>query len=548
MSRLHKLTASVYSAFDKSPRARIVARVRSGVALRWVIRNRKLTLYLDGPTPWAEFDLMEMTLRELFTQLGTLGLGVDARDDPILERRAAALISGEGGPSSEFVLSVYDSLLWSFLDAFAVELEAAGQAVDEAIKQLYLGTAEGEWLDFWGEFLGLGRGGRDDESYRHYLIEETLRLRSSAVGIEKAVKDATGEQIVVYEPWRDMFTLDESALGGGAHLQDGNFYTFNVIEPVGPPGTDWDAVMPVIHRNRPGGTHVATPRTVMPPRHVNTAGLSGDDIQAAVLEVRAGLALLSATEALSEAMRLSVSERVRTIAAAVFEMRGFGLENRESAATTLEEYRSVSKATVCLSDGVALGDINARFGLGRSGEINGPQFLSGSDEDEGYRLSDLLHEVWYQRFDEALEEVRSAGIPVGVPTEQARSESDLFLYWVRHREHRLDSSRLSDERSNAWTHAARQDARGRAISLGISWLWIRDGRDDAMAVLNAEGLQIQQGAEMRNIDRSAWASRIDPDGYWRDVYRPGRVWRGDYAGGAVSFIDTSGNLVDIVSL
>ena len=268
---LDRQLLSLYSALDKSPNSRIALRVRHPERMTWAIQRRKLTIGTEVHGDFSPIDLCAHSVQSLSRWLEDHGFQILYLDLELASRNAAALLAGRGGESlsNGDALYAYDSLLWSLLDAYALELEGTQDNIDAALLELYIESADGEWLDYWGEFFGLPRGGRTDDVYRRYLIDETLRPRSNAIAIEKAVKELLSKVIRIYEPWKDMFILDESALSDAHHFQDGNFYTYNVIQPTSVEPIDWTDVLPVIRRNKPAGVVVAAPGTIFPARILN---------------------------------------------------------------------------------------------------------------------------------------------------------------------------------------------------------------------------------------------------------------------------------------
>ena len=265
---LERLLRSLYSALDASPRPQIALRLRHPDKVLWSVQGRKLALRTEAGASWPPLDLRTLDFTGLAQWLEAHGFTVLYRNHDLASRSAASLISGASGESlsNGDALLAYDSLVWSLLDACAVELEDVAASIDEALRQLYIETAEGDWLDYWGEFFGLPREARGDDPYRRFLIDETLRPRSNAIAIEKAVKELVGKTIKIHEPWKEMFVLDESALSDLHHFQDGNYYTYCIIEPTSIEPLDWTDVLPVIRRNKPAGVISVSPATIFPAR------------------------------------------------------------------------------------------------------------------------------------------------------------------------------------------------------------------------------------------------------------------------------------------
>lgn len=359
---LDRLLLSLYSALDRAPNARTALRVQHPDGFRWNIERRVLTAETEAGALLGVIELQPLSISALASRLAGLGCSVAYLDADIAARSAGTLLRGSGAQSQSNgdALQAYDSLLWSVFDAYAVELEQARDSVDSALAQLYLSSAEGEWLDLWGEFFALPRNGMDDVRYRKHLIDETLRQRVNGVAIEQAIADVTGKRVSLREPWREMFVLGASAMDGDHRMHDGRFYTYHVIQPVTTTPIDWSDVLPVIDRNRAAGTQVAPPLTLLPVAHV-AVGVSSV-VSSQRFDAHVGSARLRSDFALSSG-RLSVDGYTINNPMAAFTINNLAA-GPLAAQVQIWPPRTVSKAAVTLSDLPALGELNARFGLG----------------------------------------------------------------------------------------------------------------------------------------------------------------------------------------
>lgn len=255
---LDRLLQYTQLAIDKAPHPVIALKARHSSGFKWSIQSRVLTAETETGGALGTVALDSLTLLGLAGWLESHGCQVTDLNVELSSRSAATLLSGAGSQSQSNgdALYAFDSLLWSILDAYAVELEGAESSIAEAIQQMDINTASGVWLDFWGEFLGLLREGLSDSDYREYLITETLRARCNPLAIEQAILARTGWNVQITEPWKDLFTLDQSSLSGQDRTYDGVRYGYHLIRPITRDAVDWDRVMAVINRNRPGGVLV----------------------------------------------------------------------------------------------------------------------------------------------------------------------------------------------------------------------------------------------------------------------------------------------------
>ena len=236
-----------------------------------------LTVGTDASYPLASTQLHGKTVLELEHWLKMQGFSVMIGNPNVLHRPADAILDGAGNEaqSNGNKLSIYGSVLYAFMDAYAFELDGAQQGVIDALDQMSIATADAFWLDYWGNLFGIPRLHdpivETDDAYRVRIIREVLRKRVNAFSIEQAIRDWTGFDVRIYEPWRDIFILDESALSDTAHIANNDYYTHNVIEPQGTPETDWAKVMLIIERNKAAGTIVLKPRVIPPIWNINAA-------------------------------------------------------------------------------------------------------------------------------------------------------------------------------------------------------------------------------------------------------------------------------------
>lgn len=259
---LDRLLSSIYSALDKSPQKRPVLGFSRDDGLKWRVSGRQLTLMTGTGDFIDRLDLQKLTLGELAAKMELTGFQVSFVDEDFKERLAAILLPGENSAvaGATFYAYAYDSLLWSILDGYAIELEAAADDVAQIAAALSLPTATDEWLDFWGEYFGIARGERDDDAYRAYIVAEVTAERSNPKAIEKSILNATGRKVEIYEPWRDLFYLDSSK-PSDARFYDGATWGPHLIRPVCREQSpiNWAPIVEIVQRSRPAGVLMLSP-------------------------------------------------------------------------------------------------------------------------------------------------------------------------------------------------------------------------------------------------------------------------------------------------
>lgn len=225
----------------------------------WAIVDKTLTL-TNGHDSWP-FDLTDVTVQQLVDQIRAAGFPIEF-DAPEFAGVPASVLLREQGKTDLDPIKAFTSLLWGLFSGYAGELDIASQQVREALRQMVIGTAEAEWLDLWGALYAVPRlPGELDAAYAARIPREAFRLRVNARGIEQAILDATGHDVRIEEPWREIFTLDQSSLSGGDKLYDGVNVGYHLIRPETRDFVDWSAVHAVIDRNRAAGVLVLQSRT-----------------------------------------------------------------------------------------------------------------------------------------------------------------------------------------------------------------------------------------------------------------------------------------------
>jgi hypothetical protein len=256
------------AVFDKSPQAGEAIRFNAA-DVSYSITGDVLEIH-DGVLS-RYFSIGGRTVQELAQAIDASG--VDAFAVSTLAGFSAdVILHDDGAPARSRVIYGFTSLLWVVLHGYAHEIADAAEQVVQALRQMVITQAEGEWLDVWGTLYGINRlGGETDKAYAPRIPEEAFRLRVNAFGIEKAIRDATGYDVRIQEPWKEIFTLDVSLLSGPDKFYDGDTIGYHLIQPVSGEAVDWDLVMPVIHRNRAAGVMVLNPRGL----HISGIDASG---------------------------------------------------------------------------------------------------------------------------------------------------------------------------------------------------------------------------------------------------------------------------------
>lgn len=249
------------AVFDKDPLAELVLRVSHAGGSSWVVAAGVLTVVAGGEE--FTYQLAGYTVSTLANAMQADGLSVTRVNSRYGHLSALALVEGASNQwlSNGDHLRVFTSLLWALLQGYSREVDAAQEQIRQALLQMVIATAEGEWLDLWGTLYGVPRmTGESDAELRIRIPREAFRLRSNPRAIEAAIKDLTGKDVSILEPWQSSFVLDQSLLSGQDKMQDGQFVGPFLIQPssVGP--IDWSDVIPIVDRNRPAGVLMLPPQ------------------------------------------------------------------------------------------------------------------------------------------------------------------------------------------------------------------------------------------------------------------------------------------------
>lgn len=102
----------------------------------------------------------------------------------------------------------------AFIHGLQSELDLAETNLYKAKLEGFLNTANNEWLDYWGSWLGLHRYPREsDDTYRQRMKDHVMHKRNTITAIRQAVASflkTNISNIYIYEPYRDMMIYNSS--------------------------------------------------------------------------------------------------------------------------------------------------------------------------------------------------------------------------------------------------------------------------------------------------------------------------------------------------
>lgn len=261
MTMLKRLLGSLHSAvFDTSPDAALAFFIRHPDGVVWSVADEVLVATVAGQS--KSYPLATMTIGQLAGQLVIDGFEVSGLSSEFSSLSASVLIDGSGNTatSNGDRLYAFRDYLRVLLGGYARELRTAKLQIAEAVKQMVITQAEGEWLDLWGALYNTPRPqGMLDQAYQPLIPQEAFRLRVNGLAIEKAILDLTGQRVNIEEPWGSMFRLDESRLSSTHRFYDGSTVGYHLIRPVADKAINWDGIIDIIERNKAAGVIVLPP-------------------------------------------------------------------------------------------------------------------------------------------------------------------------------------------------------------------------------------------------------------------------------------------------
>ncbi|EAW2493088.1 hypothetical protein AXL65_02355 [Salmonella enterica subsp. enterica] len=258
---LERLLGHLHRAVFDTTADKVVAFTLDGPAgSKWIAKDENFDItFADGST--KHYDLNKFTIVQFMRQLRADGMTIDNINQETLYFSGITMLELSGAAGKDNPITLYRDILHAIFGAYSREMRDAQQAVNDGINQMYIPTADDGFLDTWGKLFGVARNGDDDPKYRKKIPKEAFRKRVNSYAIEQAVKDLTGYDITLEEPWRDIFRLDESYLSGPDRLYNGQDIGYFIVQPVAFGNVDWGVIMPIIKRNLAAGVQTLQPNT-----------------------------------------------------------------------------------------------------------------------------------------------------------------------------------------------------------------------------------------------------------------------------------------------
>ncbi|EBJ6658307.1 hypothetical protein D0Q53_20540 [Salmonella enterica] len=255
-SMLEKLLSHLHRAVFDTTADTLVAFYLDGPAgSSWVAINENFDVtFADGSV--ISLDLNKFAVWQLIDELEKLGMTVTSQNAEARYFSGITMLELSGKAGEPQPITLYKDILHAIFGAYSREMRIASDQVGQALNQLEIPKADDGFLDQWGDQFGISREGMSDADYRIKIPQEAFRVRVNSYAIEKAIKDETGFDITLDEPWRDIFRLDESMLSGASRLYKEGDVGYFLVQPVSfTPLSDeqWAKIYPIIDRNIAAG-------------------------------------------------------------------------------------------------------------------------------------------------------------------------------------------------------------------------------------------------------------------------------------------------------
>lgn len=394
MTVLQKLLKYPHAAvFDASAHPALAFYLQHPLGAEWLVADDVLLTAAGSET--FSYDLELRTVGQLASDLQSDGFVVSGLSGDFSGMSATVLADGKGREADSNGDHVYGftNPLHSLYGGYAKELRVASKQVGEALKQMVITQAEDEWLDLWGQLYDQSRKQNEpDAQFAPRIPKEAFRVRVNALAIEQAIKDATGKDVRIEEPWGAMFRLDESRLSGDQRFYNGEAVGPHLIRPVSAESIDWTDVLDVVNRNRAAGVVVLDPEVRF--KRFIDASIAG--VIWTSLQWSHAVFIPYWKDNRLDYLVLSGEDITRNWPVTISELSTHANNDPLLDPYSLALRRTIAKASVVLSDGFALGDINAvlpRAELTQGGGAMTPSSdleLSSPDQAPAWKPVDFI--------------------------------------------------------------------------------------------------------------------------------------------------------------
>lgn len=204
MRLLDRLISFVHDKFNRYAQGAAAISFTHNESLVVVFSDEAVTFF-NGGFERLSIDLDDtLTIQGINAQMAVV-FPTSTANALYASRLARALIDSDSTFNAEtglysYTLLVPYSLLYLIMLVYAKAIKSTQLAVIEALKQLYLHSAETNWLDEWGGYFGVARdfdNGEADADFRDRMIASLLKPKCNNVAMEAAINALTGQDVTI---------------------------------------------------------------------------------------------------------------------------------------------------------------------------------------------------------------------------------------------------------------------------------------------------------------------------------------------------------------
>lgn len=200
MRMMERLLSNVGRSWDRTPNELPAITVQRGGGAFSLLTIEGSQLHLHN-LPYREdlplkqsVDLDKHTIEEVAMRLRELGYEAstttEVRGKKLDERMAFTLLEVENQDiANEATIQTFTSKLWTFYYPIARTLQSLSNDLDRAVKELYLYTTKGRWLEYWASFFGLKRLlNEDDDNLRRRILVTIANVKTNNIAITQLIR------------------------------------------------------------------------------------------------------------------------------------------------------------------------------------------------------------------------------------------------------------------------------------------------------------------------------------------------------------------------
>lgn len=169
-------------------------------------------VYCDNLPIKQEIALKGITIEELVTVLTSMGYNASLYEElpSNLREREATTLTSVKDQSIELsvALTTFTAKLWEKLYPLARLLEEADYNINIALKQMFITSTRGLWLDYWASFFNVRRiEGESDESLLKRVFMTIVNMKTNNIALEELIRHAIESEVKVSDTGNHAFEV-----------------------------------------------------------------------------------------------------------------------------------------------------------------------------------------------------------------------------------------------------------------------------------------------------------------------------------------------------